>query len=649
MTISADRAIGYRPLRDLTDEEFEAIYGCDRFTTSVLASRFRYVVDNMCSQVMNRAFSPIIRDVTDMSGALTGPPSEGYPMPAVAQTIPLFFGSLPEGVQRALEEYGLERLVPGDVIMANDPYRVGTHVNDVCLIRPVIVDGELITALTIRAHMLDWGGKIMGGFTHDKGSLFEDGLVLAPQLLFHAGDLVEPLVKIIRDNTRFAAMVMPDIMTINACLEGAESLVVETFERYGRAAYFGAMKYAIDASAESMRIALEALPDGVYSASAELDSNGTGGSETACTVHVEISKRGPNIEFDFSGTSPVNASSLNSAWTESKTAATFALKWLIDPHGPYTSGSSRYIDVVLPPDTFINPSPPTSTCFYHLPTHAMITAIMRALNPVLGDKAVALDSGDAVTHVAFGVNPGGQPWYAHPGAVLPALPWGATRDGDGDGSQVNPYINAFWAGDEPTEATHPLVILGRDYVADSGGAGHFRGGATMAIDSLWLEPSQHVAYVFMSKRTEGGGVEGGRPGGAAASWVFQPEQIERFGDSGFLPHRLPATAYREAEPLFGTLDPDTNEPDVDGVYRITLTPVSAPAGSLVRYRFNGGGGFRDPFTRPLAAVLADVRNEYVTIEGAARDYGVVVVGDPANDPEGLSIDEAATANLRNGH
>jgi N-methylhydantoinase B len=63
---------------------------------------------------------------------------------------------------------------------------------------------------------------------------------------------------------------------------------------------------------------------------------------------------------------------------------------------------------------------------------------------------------------------------------------------------------------------------------------------------------------------------------------------------------------------------------------------------------NGGGGWGDPFERDPAKVLHDVRDEYVSIEGAVRDYGVVVVGDPTSDPEGLRVDEDATAALRKG-
>ena len=54
----------------------------------------------------------------------------------------------------------------------------------------------------------------------------------------------------------------------------------------------------------------------------------------------------------------------------------------------------------------------------------------------------------------------------------------------------------------------------------------------------------------------------------------------------------------------------------------------------------GGGGWGDPLKRDPAAVLGDVRNEYVSIEGAESDYGVVI------DPISLTVDETATQQRR---
>jgi N-methylhydantoinase B len=57
----------------------------------------------------------------------------------------------------------------------------------------------------------------------------------------------------------------------------------------------------------------------------------------------------------------------------------------------------------------------------------------------------------------------------------------------------------------------------------------------------------------------------------------------------------------------------------------------------------GGGGFGDPLERPAEQVLEDVRNEYVSVEAAGRDYGVAIIQD---GPRRFSLDQVETARLR---
>jgi len=70
--------------------------------------------------------------------------------------------------------------------------------------------------------------------------------------------------------------------------------------------------------------------------------------------------------------------------------------------------------------------------------------------------------------------------------------------------------------------------------------------------------------------------------------------------------------------------------------------------ATLRHVTNAGGGWGAALARDPRRVLEDVRDEYVSIAGAARDYGVVIAGDPEHDPAGLRLDEAATRNLRAG-
>jgi N-methylhydantoinase B len=109
-----------------------------------------------------------------------------------------------------------------------------------------------------------------------------------------------------------------------------------------------------------------------------------------------------------------------------------------------------------------------------------------------------------------------------------------------------------------------------------------------------------------------------------------------------------ADALRDATPVGGVLDPETKRPDPDGeFFYFARVPIwQTKPNTIFRYLTNGGGGFGNPLEREPERVKVDVRDGYVTIEGAARDYGVVVKGDPDTDPEGLEVDAQATEELR---
>jgi N-methylhydantoinase B len=166
-------------LRDWTEAQFLEAYQCDRFTATVLGNRFRYIVNHMSTGLMFSAFSPIIRDWYDFAITISGPPDMDYPMPAVSSSLIVFLGTMEDAIRNTVEEYGPERLAPGDILICNDPYRVGTHVNDVCFIRPVFFDGRLVAFANCRAHQLDMGGVTPGGFSGTKANVYENGLVRA--------------------------------------------------------------------------------------------------------------------------------------------------------------------------------------------------------------------------------------------------------------------------------------------------------------------------------------------------------------------------------------------------------------------------------------------------------------------------------------
>jgi N-methylhydantoinase B len=68
------------------------------------------------------------------------------------------------------------------------------------------------------------------------------------------------------------------------------------------------------------------------------------------------------------------------------------------------------------------------------------------------------------------------------------------------------------------------------------------------------------------------------------------------------------------------------------------------AGDTLIYDYGGGGGWGDPLDRDPQLVCEDVLDEYVSVEGAERDYGVVLTG--TAEALTLAVDVEATTRLR---
>jgi N-methylhydantoinase B len=538
-----------------------------------------------------------------------------------------------------MEEVGVANVHEGDVYVVNDPYRVGTHVNDVCFMRPVFYEQEVVGVLNITAHQLDFGGSVKGGFDYTKTSSYLDGLTLPPTLLFQKNEPVRSTFSLIEANTRFVDLILPDIRTIGKCLEIGDELLRETLAKYGADACFGAMRYSCDVSAEQMRVALGRLPDGMYTGSAVLDGDALPDSPEY-VVNLRVRKVGQRAEFDFGGTSHAMRSALNSSWADAKTGVALAMKMLLDRESAFTSGTLRPIDTLVPPGTFLNPLPPASTHGYGNAVDAVIKAVFDAVNPAMGIHAASPDGWSSILDTAEGVDEEGKPWFVHATAGIGTLvPWGGTEEGDGDSRQKQSHLNMLESGIETTESEMPVVVVRREAVADTAGPGAHRGGAGCITDSYWPFPGRHNLFMYDAKRPTGG-VNGGRTGQLGGGWLFPKVSAP------VLPAILTGPIYRDAEPLVGVHNPETNELDIRGVYRTAGGPRQLVGQAVLRLVSNGAGGWGDPLTRDPSSVLRDVRDEYVSIEGAARDYGVVISGDPETDPEGLELDLSATERLR---
>src|SRR4051794_33196716 len=116
-------------------------------------SRLAGIADEMGAVLRRAAVSPNIKERADFSTPLFTAAGE---MLAQAEHVPVHLGSMPASVRAAIDAFGGGAgLSAGDHVIVNDPFAGGTHLNDITLVTPCVVDGDVVGWAANRAHHAD--------------------------------------------------------------------------------------------------------------------------------------------------------------------------------------------------------------------------------------------------------------------------------------------------------------------------------------------------------------------------------------------------------------------------------------------------------------------------------------------------------------
>jgi N-methylhydantoinase B len=631
--------------------------GAGHVTLEIIRNAYFAIVRQAGRIILRSSFSPIIRDAFDFCVTLVAPPvNRGLDLEIVAmnESLAHFSGVMRFMVQNLLWDYGVENLRPGDLIALNNPYKGGNHIYDNGFYKPVFLGDELVGGVAIKAHLMDMGGSAAGGYSVKKRSVWEDGPLISGLPVFKEGVPYVPGFNMYLENTRLPNNMIADLQALNSAASFAEHRLLALVERYGAATVHEAMAYSLDYADRSMRAGVSAIPDGDYYGEDGLDADAY--NDRPYRIRASVKKRGELIEVDFSGTTREAESSINCSAYDAANGVYTAVKFLCDPHNPNNSGAFRCIDVVIPEGTFISAGPPAPTTMYFDAAEAAFNAVVRALNGALGEQGLAghygTNMGLLVTGTVDGTparepdaddfdaeGAGERPTPARSAGIFIAPffalgGFGATSSGDGENFVSMSQQNLMDMSAEATEEDFPIVVLSKEFVADTGGPGTYRGGAGVVTDRMILNEAELRPLLLHMRVLPWGAFGGGsgRPGGA---WIGEP---------GHGPERGPAERFR---PVAGTYD-EQGVPVAPGEGEWVFGLVDFQVQPETRFRIltPGAGGWGDPFERDTLAVVNDVRDGFVSIAGARRDYGVVVVGDPETAPEALTVDEDETAAIR---
>ncbi len=201
----------------------------DKVTVEVIRHAAIYASEEMGIVLRNTSYSPNIKDRMDHTCAVLTPSGD---LVAQAEHIPVHIGSMAIGVKstvKHLEKAG-EALEPGDIVIVNDPYISGTHLNDVTLLKPVYHGGEPVAIVANKAHHVDVGGLNPGSVGGSVKELIQEGVVIPPVKLARRGRLDSGLVRLLAGNVRTPRYFKGDLKAQIAALNVGERRIRELAE-----------------------------------------------------------------------------------------------------------------------------------------------------------------------------------------------------------------------------------------------------------------------------------------------------------------------------------------------------------------------------------------------------------------------------------
>lgn len=574
----------------------------DPITLSTVWHGFQSVGREMRHVIDRTAQSYLIAQLHDMAAGIWDVRGRTIAVPEGPTSMFLSQGFT---VQYILDKFGVENLHPGDVILANDPYKgYCNHLPDWGFFRPIFYDDELLFIALTRGHQMDTGGSFPGGYFPNGYDIHAEGIMIPPIKIYERGVERSDVLELIWNNVRFPEGVKIDNYALMAALKVAENRIVAMLDKYGRDSVLDCVEEMLDRMETSVRRQLSAVPDGTFSGESSTDDDGTVLDENV-TVRCDATIRGDELVLDFSRSDGLRKGFVNCTYSSTFSRAVAGSFLYMDPAYSefHNEGSMRPITVIAPEGTVVNATYPATVGGSPVNVGTQVLeATVNALSKAMPDKAVA-GWGRRRGHYLAGIDPRTGERYVQ-----------TTTDADGGSGAVSGFdgfegamgmsgLGSIQRGSvEEIEIRFPWRTVKWHFLPDLSGAGRWRGGSGMAWEVENLGTDVNAATGSSDgDLTQPPGAGGGQPGPLSRMYIRRGEEIRHAQT-----HRM----------------------------------VLVRHGDILGKVSGGGGGVGLPIERDPAAVLDDVINEFVTLEAARDVYRVVI------DEATMTVDEAATQALR---
>ncbi|MGE3698068.1 MAG: hydantoinase B/oxoprolinase family protein, partial [Hyphomicrobiaceae bacterium] len=465
----------------------------DPITLEVVCEGLVAIVREMRASIIRASYSPAIYELDDFSCAIFNRQAE---MLAQSEDHPGHVVPMPWSVACAMEDFAGD-INPGDIIILNDAYRGGTHLNDVTLLYPIFEGSDLIMLPCIRSHWADVGGMTPGSYSGLATSIYQEGLRMPPIKLYENGRVNAGVMKLIETNMRLPDHRMGDLRAMIGACQMAERRIHRFLEKHGTATVLACVAANLDRCEARMRERIRALPDGTYVHEDYLEYYDQGRFDPVL-MRLALTVDGDEIVADFEGSNPQVPGVVNSSLAVAGAGVFVALKATLDPGGAVNAGTFRPIRLKAPEGSIVNVRPDAPAGAHGEVRKRSVSVMLGCLSQIVPERV----SGD-LSGTSFPNTIGGQHRDRHRSYVYLEIPAGGNGGFDeADGSSA--FVNVDFGNIrsiynvESLENDMPLLVESSVLRTDSGGAGRSRGGLGMRREVRLLE--EEGVYSVLSDR-----------------------------------------------------------------------------------------------------------------------------------------------------
>ncbi|KAM5341183.1 hypothetical protein ACJ41O_015292 [Fusarium nematophilum] len=487
----------------------------DPIRLSVFANRFMGIAEQMGRALQKTSVSTNIKERLDFSCAIF---SADGGLVANAPHVPAMLGSMSFAVKWQIEHWN-GNIKKGDVFLSNAPFAGGVHLPDLTVITPVFDDaGERILFWTAsRGHHADVGGIVPGSMPATSTELWEEGAVIDAMKVVEDGVFNEERVleamlyaparfpgcqgaRCIQDNiTDIKAQAAANQKGVNLINSLIEEFTLDTVTLY--------MDEVQKASENAVRDTLKAMCRDKGRSIFEAEDFMDDGSRIK--LKITVNPDTGSAVFDFNGTSPQAYGNWNAPIAICNSATIYTLRCLVNAEVPLNQGCLLPIDLLVPDNSFLSPSPDAAVAAGNgLTNQRIVDVILKAFE-------MCAASNGCMANFTFGLAT--EDGFGYYETIAGGSGAGPSWHGE-DGVHCH-MTNTRITDPEILERRYPVLLRQFSLRKGSGGRGKFQGGEGIVRELEYLI-DMHAGILSERRAFQPYGMAGGEPGARGENlWI----------------------------------------------------------------------------------------------------------------------------------